>query len=290
MAAAASAEGPLAAERAVSDAAAAVQGTPSLVLAFASGLHPEIAARRLGAATRGAPLAGMTGSGAIGPDGALERGCVAIAFAPPVRVGIGLARHATRDLRAAGRSATSDALSRLDHRDGHRLLILMLDTRTGDQVEAVAGAYELSGPHVPIVGGAAGGAQPAQLIAGEATRECVLAVALAAPGPIGIGSANGCRTPDDAVAGSRIAVGRALEALEGRKPRAALLFDGGGRTRALAARPGHDVSAGHEVSALLHAFSGALPPLAGLFTRGEVARTRGAEGALNQAVVAVAFA
>jgi hypothetical protein len=376
IAAAASVNGARAADRAVSDAVALLDGPASLVLAFPSGLHPELAAKGLGGATGGAPVVGMTGNGSIGAGAAIERGCSALAFGATVAAGIGVARDAKSDLRGAASTAAVEALARIAGAEGHRLLILMLDTRCGDQAEAIAGAYEVAGPDIPIAGGAAGGSQPAQLIGAEATRECVLAVALASPGPIGIGSAHGCRiravpsivtsstgryvdeidgrpavavyleklgygdlelsddqfealavthpiaqpelqghtrirhvlgrrgaslhmathipsnaaieftheTPEEIVAASRESVRLAVEGIGGAAPRAALIFDCAGRKRAVAG------SLSHEVSALLDAFPDPAPPLAGLFTHGEIARSRGAKGDLNHAVVTVAFA
>jgi hypothetical protein len=375
LAAAGSADGPQSADRAAVEAIGGLAGPPSLVLAFPSGLHPTVAARSLSTVCGGAPLAGITGSGAIGARGPIERGCAAIAFDSSIRVAIGVARNATRDLSGAARIATAEALGGVEGAPGHPLLILLLDTRTGDQAEAVAGAHEVAGPAIPIAGGAAGGDEPAQLIGAEATREAVLAIALVAPEPIGIGWAHGCQaraapsivtrsegrmvqeldgrpavevyleklgygdldlsdeefdavavthplaqaelresshvrhvlgrrgdslftathiptkaaveftheTPEAIVDASRVAVGNALNELGGAPPRAALLFDCAGRKRAVAG------SLSHEVSALLDAFPSPPPPLAGLFTHGEIARTRGSKGDLNHAVVAVAF-
>jgi hypothetical protein len=366
----------MSAGRAVSDAVAELGSAPSFVLAFLSGLHPAVAAQRFGDGSRGAPVVGMTGNGVIGGNGPAERGCSAIAFDESMTVGIGLARNATRNLRGAARSATLDALARVSGAPGQPLLVLLLDTRSGDRAEALAGVDEVAGPAVPIVGGAAAGGEPAQLIGMEATRECVVTVALVSPSPIGIGWAHGCRpreapaivtrsegrlvreidgrpavdvylerlgdgdlalsdkqfealavthplaqpelrgerhvrrvlgrrgdallvathiasnsaiefaheTPEGIVAASRAAVGRALDGLDGQDPRAALLFDGAGRKCAGAGSPRH------EVSAPLDVFPSPRPPLAGLFTHGEIARTRGARGDLDHAFVAVAFA
>jgi hypothetical protein len=78
------------------------------------------------------------------------------------------------------------------------------------------------------------------------------------------------------------AVRDALEPLDG-PPRAALVFDCAGRKRAL----GRAVASG--VDAVLSGFGAAPPPLAGLWTRGEVGRVRGPEGDRNHAIVVVAF-
>jgi hypothetical protein len=77
------------------------------------------------------------------------------------------------------------------------------------------------------------------------------------------------------------AVDEALDLLEG-APSAALVFDCAARKRALGA------SLPEEAGALVSAF-GDVPALSGLYTRGEVGRTRGAKGDRNHAVVVVAF-
>jgi hypothetical protein len=89
--------------------------------------------------------------------------------------------------------------------------------------------------------------------------------------------------PDDIIAASSAAVHEALAPLKGRPPRAALLFDCAGRKRAVAAL------LDEEVFGLTDSFTPVRPPLAGLFTHGEIARVRGAKGDLNHAVVVVAF-
>jgi hypothetical protein len=78
-------------------------------------------------------------------------------------------------------------------------------------------------------------------------------------------------------------VGSSLESLHHRSPQAALLFDCAGRRRVL----GHGQA--EEVRAISESFED-LPPLAGLYTDGEVARIRGPKGDHNHAVVTVTFA
>lgn len=66
-------------------------------------------------------------------------------------------------------------------------------------------------------------------------------------------------------------------------PQAALVFDCAGRRRAL----GTDLD--HEVESIVTAMGEGAPPLAGLYTNGEVARLKGAKGDRNHAIVTVAF-
>ena len=65
--------------------------------------------------------------------------------------------------------------------------------------------------------------------------------------------------------------------------RAALVFDCAARRSVLGIEPQAEVD-------VLTAALGSDRPLVGLYTRGEVARTRGAAGDLNHAIVIIAFA
>ena len=79
----------------------------------------------------------------------------------------------------------------------------------------------------------------------------------------------------------RESVAASLESLGGRAARAALIFDCSGRRKILGD------SQGSEVKTIADSFGGDPPPLAGLYTNGEVARVRGAKGDYNHAVVTV---
>lgn len=374
-AAAGAAAGEHALERAVAQACAELDGPPAIVLAFPSGQAKGALTTGL-AAVAGAPVTGITGNGAIGPEGAVETGCAAVALGGITEVGVGLVEDVGEDLRAAARRATEDALSAVEPAEGRTAVILFLDTRTGDQSEAVAGAYAAAGPGIPLAGGAAGGAEPAQIVDGRVLERSVVAVAIVRPGPVGIGTAHGCRpvgapaivtrsegrlvrelngspavaaylegigfagaelsdrefevlavthplaqpelsgdervrhilgrdgdalvcathipenaavlftseTPADVVGTAAQAVSESVAGLGGAPPTAAILFDCAGRKAAAAG------SITHEVSALLAAFGPRRPPLAGLFTHGEVARIRGAKGDRNHAIVALTLA
>lgn len=372
IAGAAAATGEDATGRSVREATAGVDG-PDLVLLFPSGLDTAAVAGQAAAAAGGARIAGITGSGAISSAGAIETGCSAIAFSAAVGAGLGVARNAADDLHGAAASAVRQALEAVEPATGRTLVLLLLDTRTGDQADAVAGAYTVAGPGVPLAGGAGGGSQPSQFVGDEAMTGAVVAVALVAPRAVGIGTAHGCRVhgapsivtrsegrvvleldgrpaaqayleahgfdangltdaefealavthplaqpelssearirhvlrrsgtglecatrippnaaieytseaPDDIVEASWRAVKRSIAALGGGRPRAAIVFDCAGRKRAVAGSLSHEVAAVHE------AFGAVRPPLAGLFTHGEVARVRGAKGDRNHAIVVV---
>jgi hypothetical protein len=90
------------------------------------------------------------------------------------------------------------------------------------------------------------------------------------------------QTPGSILVSAEEAVERALEPL-GAPPRAILLFDCAARRGVL----------GTAADIEMNVIRAALPegtPFVGLYTRGEVARVRGASGDLNHAIVAVAFA
>lgn len=88
---------------------------------------------------------------------------------------------------------------------------------------------------------------------------------------------------EELLASGAASVRTAIGALGGSEPKAALIFDCAGRRRALSER------IGDEVATITTAFGDEPPPLVGLYTHGEVARTRGAKGDRNHAVVTVAF-
>jgi hypothetical protein len=286
---------------------------------------------------------------------------------------------ASADPRDAGRRAAAGALAAIDSSLGSRVLLLFVDTRSGDQADVISGAYEAAGPSVPLAGGAAGGADPFQIAEGKPYTDAVVAVALVSPGPIGVGIAHGCQPrsapsivtkadgrvvlqldgrraedvylekldcvdvalsdeefeavsvvhplaqpelsgdvrlrhvlgrtpggglicathlpanaaveftdeePDGIVVSAWDGVVAALAHLDGAPPRAALIFDCAGRKRALAV---HGETLEREATALIRSLGDETPPLAGLYTHGEIGRVRGAKGDRNHAVVVVAI-
>lgn len=378
LAGAGSATGHDAAMRAAERAIDRLASPPGLVLGFAAGMSDStVIAQQLAAVAEGAPVAGMTGSASLGTDGASEAGCVALAFDRSVEAGLGIVERASAGLHEAARSASVAALDQIDPASSYRLLVILLDTCSGDQAEAVAGAYCAAGPTVPLTGGATGGADAAQFAGGHVYRDSVVAVAIGSEHPIGVGIAHGCarwalpaivtrsharllqeldgrlaetvyleklgigsgalsdaefeaaaachplaqpelsgevrlrhvlgRTPEGSlrcatslpensavefavqqpewiVRSAYDAVSSALAPLGDRPVRASLVFDCAGRKRAL----GDSLS--QEVTALLGSFGHSVPPLAGLYTHGEIGRVRGAKGDRNHAIVVVAFA
>lgn len=168
-------------------------GEAGLILAFVSSIEPAAAAAELAAAAEGVPCIGITGKGAIASDRFVEEGCSILALDRSVGVGIGIREAASANLRESAREASREALDAVDGRSGRTLLLLLLDTPHTDQADAVAGAYDAAGPHIPLAGGGAGGPAPAQLVNGRAIREAVVAIALKAPRGVGVGTRHGCR-------------------------------------------------------------------------------------------------
>lgn len=347
---------------------------PSLVLLFPDAGVP--AAEALDLARRAAPdvrMAGMTSDGVISSSGAHPTGCVATAFGSELSVGVGLARNASVDARAAGREAADRALADVEPRPGHTVLLLLVDPLSADEALAIDGAYSVAGGRIPLAGGGANGPAPALFADDVACVDAVVAVALVSPAPIAVSVADGCRPLADPAIATRTE-GRALRELNGLPaeqvyleglgwsnvplddedfealavlhplgqselrgevrlrhitgraaggglscatpippnaavwfteqtpatiidsatdaveevigllpgpPRAGLVFDCAARKRALGP------SLPEEAAALAAALGDV--PLTGLYTRGEVGRTRGAKGDRNHAVVVVGF-
>jgi hypothetical protein len=378
LAGAGAAHGTGAVTAAVEQALAALGGArPSVVLAFPSPA-PDLASDvALAQALTAAPLVGMTGNASLAADGASEGACSALALADPVRAAVRVETGASHDPRAAGRRAAAGALGAVDSTSGSRVMLMFVDTRSGDQAEVVAGAYEAAGPSVPLAGGAAGGPHPFQIAEGKTHTDSVVAVVLVAPGPIGVGIAHGCQPrsapaivtkadrrvvlqldgrraedvylekldcadvaldddqfeavsvihplaqpelsgdvrlrhvlgrtpegglicathlpanaaveftdeePDGIVVSAWDGVTDSVRQLDGAQPRAAIIFDCAGRKRALAV---HGETLEREAGALIRSLGDDPPPLAGLYTHGEIGRVRGAKGDRNHAVVVV---
>jgi hypothetical protein len=357
--------------------AALADSQPAVVLAFPTPYDELDADLARAQALTGAPVVGMTGNAVLSAGGASEEACSVLALADPVQAAVRVETNASRNPREAGRRAAAAALAAVDSQAGSRVLLMFVDTRSGDQADPIAGAYQAAGPAVPLAGGAAGGAEPCQIASGKTFTDSVVAVALVSPGPIGVGISHGCsprsapsivtkaegrvvlqldgrraedvyleklglsdhvlqdhefeavsvvhplaqpelsgdvrlrhvlgRTdagglicathlpanaaveftdeePDGIVVSAWDAVVASLGALGDVPPRAAIIFDCAGRKRALAV---HGESLEREAGALVKSLGSQAPPLAGLYTHGEIGRVRGAKGDRNHAVVVV---
>lgn len=378
VAASASAAGSHACADAVEGAVAALGREAGLVVIFTAGdVDPDDAAGDARAAAGGAHVVGMTGTGAIDADGLLQTGCSAIAFSSSLAAGLGAADAG--DARTAGRDATAEALAAIDD-SPYGVVLLLVDSESGDQAEFVAGAYEVAGGRIPFAGGAAGGAKRARFADGLTLSSGVVAVAIGSSAPIGVGVAHGCvargapsivtradgpvvmqldgrpaeavyfeklgvdgvdvddedfeelamvhplaepelsgdarpryvrartpdgalvcattiernaaiavceQTPDTIVESARQAAEDAVSQLEG-PAEAALVFDCAARS-AWFRGPVAVALAQRELDSLAAAFGEPAPSLAGVYTRGEIGRVRGAKGDRNQSVIVAAF-
>jgi hypothetical protein len=380
LAGAGAATGPGCVTRSVEQALAQLAGArPSAVIVFpapAPDLADDVAfAQSLTAA----PIVGMTGNGTLAAEGAMEESCSALALADPAQVAVRVETAASDDPVDAGRRAAGAALGAIESTSGSSVLLLFVDTRSGDQADVIAGAYEAAGPRVPLAGGAAAGSDPFQIADGKLLTNSVVAVAIVTPGPIGVGIAHGCQPrsapsivtkasgravlqldgrraedvylekldaldaplddaafealavvhplaqpelsgdvrlrhvlgrtgdgglvcathvpanaaveftdeePDGIVVSAWDGVTSALAQLGGAPARAALIFDCAGRKHALAV---HGETLERESHALIASLGDPPPPVAGLYTRGEIGRVRGAKGDRNHAVVVVAI-
>jgi hypothetical protein len=378
VAASASAEGDDACAEAVRGAVAGLGREPGLVLIFTAGdVDPDAAARDAQAAAGGAHVAGMTGTAALGRDRPLKAGCSALALASSFSTGVGAVE--ARDPRAAGSEATAEALAGIDDAP-HAAVLLFVDSESGDQAEVVAGAYAVAGGRIPLAGGAAGGPTRARFADGRALSSGVVAVAIGAASPIGVGVGHGCvargapsivtrsqgpylirldgrpaeavyleklglegrtldddefeklamihplgepglsggirpryvraraaggvlvcatsieenaaivvcdQTPEAIVQSARTTVEEAVSRLEG-PVEAAVTFDCAARSVWFQG-PEASGLAQRELNALTKAFGEPAPPIAGVYTRGEIGRSRGAKGDRNYGVVVAAF-
>ena len=186
----ASAAGPRPCGEAVERAIAELGREPGLVLVFpAADADTDAVAAEAQGAARGASVAGMTGTAAIGAKGLVDAGCSAIAFSTSLQTGVGASQSG--DPRAAGHEATAKAVAAVDGAR-HRIVLLFVDSQAGDQAEIVAGAYAVAGGAIPLAGGAAGGPARARFAGGRALSDGVVAVAIGSSAPIGVGIAHGC--------------------------------------------------------------------------------------------------
>ena len=381
LAASGSATGADAVVRAVEQALSGLGGgDPAVVFVFPpcrEGLASEVA---LAQTLTAAPVVGMTGNSTLCASGASDDKCCALALAAPCAASAAVVRDASKNPLAAGHDAAVMALSGVEAVPGERVLVMFVDTRSGDQADVIAGAYEAAGPEVPLTGGAAGGPAPAQIAEGTVLTDSVIAVTVVAPIAVGVGLAHGCQPrgapsivtkangrtvlqldgrraedvymeklgfadeafadreferlavihplaqpelsgdvrlrhvlgrtadgglmcathlpanaaveftdeePEGIVVSAWDAVTSALGNLHGASPRAALVFDCAGRKRALEIK-GETLE--QEARAVVGSFGDEPPPLAGLYTHGEIGRIRGAKGDRNHAVVVVAIA
>ena len=104
----------------------------------------------------------------------------------------------------------------MDLRPGHAVVLLFVDPTSGDEAAVIDGAFGVAGGRIPLAGGGANGPRP-RIFDGDGVPHCdaVLAVAVASPGPVGVGVAHGCRSLATPAIATRTA-GRVVLELDGR--------------------------------------------------------------------------
>ena len=324
LAATAWAAGPGAASAAVVQAIDELGGaTPSIVLVFPDSALPSQTAFLDAAAALpdGCLVAGATSHGVFTAGGPHRAGCAAVAFGPEIEAGVG---GRARLPRAGGgangpeprvlcpQGVQADAVVAVVLSSPQPVSLAVADGCHPRGIPAIAtrtagrALLELDGrpaEQVYLEGLGADGAPP---LGDEAFERLAVLHPLGQPELRGtlrlrhvIGRADGgglaCATTipanaavwvteqsqDSIVDSARAAAGEASALLPGR-PRAVLVFDCAARRRAL------DGEVDQEVAALLEGLDGQ-PPVLGVYTRGEIGRTRGAKGDRNHAVVVVGF-
>ncbi|MGI8623609.1 MAG: FIST signal transduction protein, partial [Solirubrobacteraceae bacterium] len=272
-------------------AAAALEGLAvdrghPLLLLFLDARSGDQSEATAGAYDVAGPRVPLAGGGAAGGqaqfcgDAAHEDAVVAVALVSPQPIGLGVA-NGCRPCGGASIVTEADGrtLRRLDGRAATTVYLEQIGRTSAerDDFPAIAVLHPLAenemsgGPRLRHVLGSDldGGLRCAASVPTNAVVEFTT------------------QTPQTIVESAGRAVADALGQLAGRTARGALVFDCAGRRQALAGEPDGLV---REVDALVSALGAPASPLAGLYTRGEIARVRGAKGAQNHAVVVVTFA
>jgi hypothetical protein len=229
----------------------------------------------------GVPIAGGGANGAVTAlfaGGAAHTDAVtAIALSSPERIGIGIS-HGCRPLpapvivtRTEGRT-----IRELDGRPAEAVYLERLGAAGNELDDA---RFEVLAALHPLAQPALRGDLRLRHVRG---RDDAGGLACVARIPANAAVWVTEQSEDRIIDSAREAVAEATRGAGGR-PRAALVFDCAARKRALGER------VDEEAKALVAAFA-ERPALAGLYTRGEAGRTRGAKGDRNHAVVVVAFA
>jgi hypothetical protein len=257
-----------------------------LVLLFIDSTRGDIADMVSGAYEAAGPAVPLAGGAAGGPekrhfhDGeASSDSIVAVALASAGRFGIGSAQACK--IRGAPSIVTRSEGQRIDEIDGRPAEEVYLEQLgfTGvafddDEFEVMAITHPLAQPELH------GDFRLRHVLSRTGDGGITISTHVPASAVVEFTELDF----DELLASGGGSVREAIGGLAGPIPRAALVFDCAGRRRAL--REGLP----QEVEAIKEALGSPTPPLAGLYTHGEVARTRGAKGDRNHAVVTVALA
>lgn len=271
---------------AVAKALAGIDDAPhAVVLLFVDsepGDQADVVAGAYAVARGRIPLAGGAAGGRtrtrFAEGRALSVGVVAAAIGTSTPVGLGIA-HGCVPRGAPSIVTRSEGLNvlQLDGRPAQEVYFEKLGVAgvdvDDDELEALAMIHPLAQPELS-------GAVRPRYVRGRAPNGGLMCATTIEPNA----AVEVCeQTPDTIVRSAREAVAEAVSQLHG-PAEAAVVFDCAGRQ---AAFPGS--LAQHEFEALVAAFGEKPPSLAGVYTRGEIGRARGARGDRNHSVVVAAF-
>ena len=160
------------------------------------------------------PMIGCSTAGEIATDGPGDAGVVVTVFGGDgFAARTAAAENASGALRNAG-AAAAGCLAEVEP-GRHRVLLMLTDGLAGDQQEIVRGAYSVVGAAVPLVGGCAGDdlrmTQTFQFHDGRVLTNAVVAAAVSADSPIGIGVRHGWRRVGEPMLVTRSADNRVFE-------------------------------------------------------------------------------
>jgi hypothetical protein len=268
-------------ERALATLDDPIYATVLLFVDSELGDQAEFVAGAYEAAGATIPLAGGAAGGAARArfaDGrALSRGIVAVAIGSSVPIGVGVAHGCIpRGTPSIVTRAEGSNVIQLDGRPAETVYLEKLgvdDNRLDDaDFEELAMVHPLAEPELS-------GAVRPRYVRARASGALVCATTIERNAAVEVCD----QTEETIVWSARAAVEDALSQLAG-PAEAALVFNCAARN-ACFPQP----LAQREFEALAAAFGGAVPPLAGAYTRGEIARARGAKGDRNHSVVVTAF-
>jgi hypothetical protein len=251
-----------------------------------SGDQAEFVAGAYAVAGGRVPLAGGAAGGTVRArfaDGrALSHGVVAVAIGSSAPVGVGVAHGCVvRGAPSIVTRADGPNVIQLDGRPAETVYFekLGLDAEDVDDktFEEITMFHPLAEPDL------SGDVRPRYVRARTSDGALVCATGIEPNAAVMVCA----QTPDTVVQSGRAAVEDAVSQLEG-SVEAAVLFDCAARS-AWFRGPFAAALAQRELDALAAGFEPASPSFAGVYTRGEIGRTRGAKGDRNHSVVVIAL-
>jgi len=207
---------------------------------------------------------------------------VAVAIGSSAPIGIGVAHGCVA--RGAPSIVTRADGPKVIQLDGRPAEVVYLEKLGVDEVDIDEGAFEaLTMVHPLAEPELSGAIRPRYVRARTSSGELVCATPIERNAAVAVCD----QTPETIVQSARAAVEDAVAQLEGRAE-AALVFDCAARS-AWFRGPLAAALAQRELESLAAGFGRSEPCLAGVYTRGEIGRARGAKGDRNHSVVVVAF-